>query len=138
MKRISRSSLTTLLCLWDQRINVLSGENMSWIFESVVSLKQSIMQKTDASRKNPFPFLFRFNLSCLKKHHKTSQCKQRKYNYHKNKHVEVTTSSDDPSYFLLVWNVATILQHFLFCKWQGIQECLHRRFPIAIFPAVRT
>ena len=32
-------------------------------------------------------------------------------------HVEVTTSSDDPSYFLLVWNVATILQHFLFCKW---------------------
>ena len=34
--------------------------------------------------------------------------------------VEVTTSSDDPSYSLLVWNVATILQHFLFCKWQGI------------------
>ena len=31
--------------------------------------------------------------------------------------VEVTTSSDDPSYFLLVWNVATILQHLLFCKW---------------------
>ena len=31
--------------------------------------------------------------------------------------VEVTTSSDDPSYSLLVWNVATILQHFLFCKW---------------------
>ena len=31
--------------------------------------------------------------------------------------VEVTTSSDDLSYFLLVWNVATILQHFLFCKW---------------------
>ena len=43
--------------------------------------------------------------------------------------VEVTTSSDDPSYFLLVWNVATTLQHFLFCKWQGILECLHRRFP---------
>ena len=32
-------------------------------------------------------------------------------------YVEVTTSSDDPSYSLLVWNVATILQHFLFCKW---------------------
>lgn len=31
--------------------------------------------------------------------------------------VEVTTSSDDPSYFFLLWNVATILQHFLFCKW---------------------
>lgn len=52
--------------------------------------------------------------------------------------VEVTTSSDDLSYFLLVWNIVTILQHFLFCKWQGIQECLHRRFPIAILPAVRT
>lgn len=52
--------------------------------------------------------------------------------------VEVTTSSDDLSYFLLVWNVVTILQHFLFCKWQGIQECLHRRFPIAILPAVWT
>ena len=52
--------------------------------------------------------------------------------------VEVTTSSDDLSYFLLVWNTVTILQHFLFCKWQGIQECLHRRFPIAILPAVWT
>ncbi len=41
--------------------------------------------------------------------------------------VEATTSSNDLAYFLLVWNVATILQHFLFCKWQGIQECLHRR-----------
>ena len=52
--------------------------------------------------------------------------------------VEVTTSSDDLSYFLLVWNVVTILQHFLFCKRQGIQECLHRRFSITIFSAVRT
>ena len=34
-----------------------------------------------------------------------------------NPNVEVTTSSDDPSYFFLLWNVATILQHFLFCKW---------------------
>ena len=50
------------------------------------------------------------------------------------KRVEVTTSSDDLSYFLLFWNVTTILQHFLFCKWQGIQECLHWRFPIAILP----
>ena len=48
------------------------------------------------------------------------------------------TSSDNSSYFLLVWNAATILQHFLFCKWQGIQECLHRRFPIAILPDVWT
>ena len=52
--------------------------------------------------------------------------------------VEVTTSSDDLSYFLLGWNVVTILQHFLFCKRQGIQECLHRRFSITIFSAVRT
>ena len=59
-------------------------------------------------------------------------------NFLTNGFVEVATSSDDPSYFLLVWNVVTILQHFLFCKWKGIQKCLHRRFPIAIFPAVRT
>ena len=52
--------------------------------------------------------------------------------------VEATTSSDDPSYFLLFWSVVTILQHFLFCKRQGIQECLHRRFLISILPAVRT
>ena len=32
----------------------------------------------------------------------------------------------------------SLLQHFLFCSWQGIQECLHRRFPIAIFPAEQT
>ena len=51
--------------------------------------------------------------------------------------AEVTTSSDDPSYFLWVWNVI-IQQHFLLCKWQGIQECLHRSFPMVIFPAVQT
>ena len=41
---------------------------------------------------------------------------------------EVPLSSDDLSYFLLVWNAATILQHFLFCKRLGIREWLHRHF----------
>ena len=45
--------------------------------------------------------------------------------------VEIATLSDELSYSHLVWNKITILQHFLFCKWQRIQECLHWCFSIA-------
>ena len=50
--------------------------------------------------------------------------------FHQESFVEVTTSSDDQSSFLLVWNTVTILQYFLFCKRQNIVVQLRRvHFP---------
>lgn len=47
--------------------------------------------------------------------------------------IEVISRSNDiirrSVIFHSVWNIVTIQQHFLFCKRQGVQECLYRFFP---------